>query len=100
VVLEREVETSLFPKIQALMEYYGKRAELQPWRVRWYALRIPSNFEINVRAALRKKIEFYLPVFREIRLWKDRRFFRDAFHPVMDSSEQRLASLERKWPLT
>ena len=80
VVLEREVETSLFPKIQALMEYYCKRAELQLWRVRWYALRIPSNFEINVKAALRKEIEFYLPVFREIRSWKDLCFFRDAFH--------------------
>jgi transcription termination/antitermination protein NusG len=67
----------------------------------WYAVRTRSNFEAKVRCILsEKRIEAYLPVFREIHRWKDRRklielplFPGYVFARFADSREGRLSVL-------
>lgn len=68
---------------------------------RWYAVRTRSNFEVRVNTRLLEKgIECWLPVFREVHQWKDRKklvekpvFPGYLFTRFADSSESRLAVL-------
>lgn len=68
---------------------------------RWYAVRTRSNFEARVNTRLLEKgIECWLPIFREVRQWKDRKklvsipvFPGYLFSRLADSSEARLAVL-------
>lgn len=70
-----------------------------PENVAWYAVHTRSNYESKVRSLLAdKQIETYLPVFREVRQWKDRKklvelpLFRGyVFVLLADSRESRLS---------
>ena len=67
----------------------------------WYAVRTRSNSEKRVNAQLREKgFETYLPVFREVHQWKDRKklvelpiFPGYLFTRMLDQDEDRLAVL-------
>lgn len=67
----------------------------------WYAIHTRSNYEQRIRAELtRKGVESYLPVFREVHQWKDRKkivevpVFRSyVFARFRDTSDARLAVL-------
>ncbi len=68
---------------------------------RWYAVRTRSNYEKRVSTMLSEKcIEQYLPAYREMRQWKDRRklvelplFPGYLFTRIVDSRESRLSVL-------
>lgn len=67
----------------------------------WYAVRTRSNCEAKVRLSLAEKgIENYLPTFREVHQWKDRKkvieqplFPGYLFVRILDCREMRLAVL-------
>ncbi len=68
---------------------------------RWYAVRTRSNYEKKVSSLLAEKgIEHYLPAFRELREWKDRKKMLERplfpgylFARMVDSRQSRLAVL-------
>jgi len=72
-----------------------------PKSIHWYAVRTRSNYEKRVSSRLTEKgFENYLPVFREMHQWKDRKktvelpvFPGYLFTRLADSSESRLAVL-------
>jgi len=67
----------------------------------WYAVRTRSNCEKKVRFLLAERgIENYLPTFREVHQWKDRKKLTElpvfpgyVFTQILDSREARLAVL-------
>lgn len=70
--------------------------------INWYAVRTRSNCEKKVRSVLSEnRIENYLPVFREVRQWKDRKklielplFPGYLFASIADTWEARLRILK------
>jgi len=74
------------------------------YKLQWYAVRTRSNCEKKVSSALLKKgIEHYLPMFREVHQWKDRKkiveqplFPGYLFARIVDSHESRLSVLSRE----
>ena len=71
---------------------------------RWYAIHTQSNYEKRIADELKSlRMETYLPLFREVHQWKDRRkivevpIFRSyVFARFVDSNESRVAVLRRE----